>query len=412
MHHQTSKSIVPSITSKLLHSVLVALLLGVSQVVTPDATAVAFRMPNQDPEGIARGNAFAATADNPSAIYYNPAGITQLEGQTISAGMYLVSADTEYTSPTGAKAHTDSKFQPVPQLYYVYSPTNCPLSFGLGVYAPYGLSLDWGTAPFRTLAENGKLLYATVNPVIAWQVHRTLSIGIGPTINYAEAELERGMGIVPNDHFRFDGHGADYGFNAGLLWQPHNQWSFGVNYRYMTEINFRGDSEAAPLFPERGSSASIPFPQFVVAGVSFRPTEKWNVEFDVDWTDWDSVNTVEFKNTSFGNIPFVFNYTSSFMYEFGVTRKLPKGYWASIGYFFSENSSPDKNFNPIVPDGDLHLGSVGFGHKGRRWDLAIAYHFASNGSGRVVKGSIPAGLADGTYKTFNQAVNVSAAFKF
>ncbi|MGV3756131.1 MAG: hypothetical protein ACO1QS_12175 [Verrucomicrobiota bacterium] len=41
------------------------------------AHAVAFRLPNQDPEGIARGNAFVATADNPSAIYYNPAGITQ-----------------------------------------------------------------------------------------------------------------------------------------------------------------------------------------------------------------------------------------------------------------------------------------------------------------------------------------------
>ena len=40
------------------------------------ARADGFRLPNQDPEAIARGNAFTATADNPSAIYYNPAGIT------------------------------------------------------------------------------------------------------------------------------------------------------------------------------------------------------------------------------------------------------------------------------------------------------------------------------------------------
>src|SRR5213596_3716802 len=66
--------------------------------------AVGFRLPNQDPEGIARGNAFVATADNPSAIYYNPAGITQLEGQQFRAGLYVISGDTEYTSPlTGAK---------------------------------------------------------------------------------------------------------------------------------------------------------------------------------------------------------------------------------------------------------------------------------------------------------------------
>src|SRR5260221_14444744 len=81
--------------------------------------AVGYRLPNQDPEGIPRGNAFAATADNPSAIYYNPAGITQLEGQQARAGLYLISADTDYTSPSGAKAQTDRTVQAVPQFDYV-----------------------------------------------------------------------------------------------------------------------------------------------------------------------------------------------------------------------------------------------------------------------------------------------------
>jgi long-chain fatty acid transport protein len=392
--------------------ILFSLFAGLLPFANPNAGAVGYRLPTQDPEAMARGNAFAATADNPSAIYYNPAGITQLEGQTISAGMYLVSAHTEYTSPSGATAETDDKFQPVPQIYYVFSPKDSRLSFGLGVYAPYGLSLDWGNPPFKTLAEDGKLLYATVNPVVAWKVHPTLSIGIGPTLNYSEAELNRSMGIVPGDQFRFKGHGVDYGFNAGILWQPHQQWSFGVNYRYQTEVNYRGESEANPLFAPRGTSAAISFPQFVVAGISFRPTEKWNLECNVDWTDWDTVNEVKFKNTSFGTVPFVLNYRSSFMYEFGITRKLPQGYFASIGYFFSENSSPDQNFTPIIPDGDLHLASIGFGHKGDRWDWALAYHIASNGSGREVKGSLPGGLADGTYKTLNQGIDLSVAFKF
>src|SRR3954471_17624185 len=72
--------------------------------------AVGLRDPNQDPEGIARGNAFVATADNPSAVYYNPAGITQLEGNNARVGLYLISADTKYSSG-GVKAHTDSSFQ-------------------------------------------------------------------------------------------------------------------------------------------------------------------------------------------------------------------------------------------------------------------------------------------------------------
>ena len=64
-----------------------------------EAGAVGFRLPNQDPEGISRGNAFAATADNPSAIYYNPAGISQLDGTQVRAGLYFVSADTSFSGP-------------------------------------------------------------------------------------------------------------------------------------------------------------------------------------------------------------------------------------------------------------------------------------------------------------------------
>lgn len=380
----------------------------------PEARGVAFRLPNQDPEAIARGNAFAATADNPSAIYYNPAGITQLEGHNVRVGLYAVSAGIEYTSPGGQTAQADCDFQPVPEVYYVFSPKNSDFSFGLGVYAPYGLSLDWGdNPPFRTLAIRGQVRYASINPVVAWQIHPTLSLGVGPTINWSDASFTRGIGLVPGDTFKFDGDGTGFGFNAGLRWQPHEQWAFGVNYRSQTEIEYKGTSKTSPSPPLPASASthgSLRYPQFVVAGVSFRPTENWNLEVNVDWTDWDNVNQIVFEGTAFGNVSLPLNYRSSFMYEFGVTRQLGNGCFVSAGYFFSENSSPDRNFTPIVPDSDLHLGSVGFGHHGKDWDWAAAYHFGYNHE-RVVSGSQPGG-ADGTYRTFNQAFNVAVTFKF
>ena len=39
-----------------------------------------------------------------------------------------------------------------------------------------------------------------------------------------------------------------------------------------------------------------------------------------------------------------------------------------MGFFYSENSSPKQDFNPIIPDTDLYLGSAGFGYKGKHWD--------------------------------------------
>ena len=388
------------------------ILLGLSLLgaVGINSYAVSFRLPNQDPEAIARGNAFAATANNPSAIYYNPAGITQLEGHQVSLGLYAVSAGTKYTG-AGGTAETDDMFQPVPQIYYTFSPKDSQLSYGLGIYAPYGLGVDWGRkTPFRFVGEKGKVLYASVNPVIAWQPHETFSIGIGPTLNYSDASLEQSLPVPGLDQFKFKGDGFDFGFNAGLLWQPIKQLSFGVNYRHQTTINYHGDSEFTPL-PKTKTEASLRYPQFVVFGVSYRPTENWNFEFNVDWTDWDNVNSTTFHGARFP-AGLVFDHQSTFMYEFGVTRQLPKNYFVSVGYFYSENSVPDATFNPLIPDSNLHLGSIGFGHKGERWDWAFAYHFGYNGDGRVVSGSPFGGLADGRYETLNHGLNASVVFKF
>ena len=383
------------------------------------AEAVGFRLPNQDPDAIARGNAFVATADNPSAIYYNPAGITQLEGQNVRAGVYLVSGGYDFESASGVKASASSEFQLVPQLYYVFSPEDLPLSFGLGLYAPYGLALDWGrNTPFWTVAEKGSLEYLTINPVIAWKIHPALSIGIGPTINYSEADFQQGIqspfpGFLPDGQSRLQGTGWDYGFNAGLRWQPHEKWAFGLNYRSSTTVNYHGTTELspAPYTASVASSASIRFPQFIVAGVSFRPTEDWNFEFDIDWADWDSVKQVVIDSGALGKQVWPFHYRSSFMYEFGVTRQLGKGYFASLGYFYSENSSPDQNFNPIIPDTDLHLGSIGFGHKGKHWDWTAAYQFGYN-PGREVTGDTSFPSANGTYHVLNHAFNIAATVKF
>lgn len=372
--------------------------------------AVGFRLPNQDPEAIARGNAFAATADNPSAIYYNPAGITQLEGNHLRAGVYLLSTGVTYSSPAGT-AEADSDFQPVPQLYYVCSPAESQFSFGLGMYAPYGLAMDWGqNTPFSTLAEKGQILYACFNPVVAWQVHPTLSIAIGPTINYSKAEFERSIGLGPGDRFIFKGDGVAYGFNAGIRWQPMEQLAFGVNYRSETEVEYEGRSALIPYAPQTPTHGPLVYPQFVVVGVSYRPTKNWNFEFNVDWTEWSKVNDIVFNGTAFGNVALPLNLKSSLMYEFGITRQFGNGYFGSIGYFYSENSFPDLNFNPILPDSNLHLGSIGFGHRGERWEWAAAYHFGYNPE-RIVSGSLP-GLADGRYEILNHAFNIAVTFKF
>src|ERR1041385_9497506 len=93
------------------------------------------RVPNQDAEATARGNAFVATADNPSAIYYNPAGIIQIQGTEAQLGMHAITIDSHFEPVAGRSWDTKFEIQGAPQLYSVYSPSNKPYAFGIGMYA-------------------------------------------------------------------------------------------------------------------------------------------------------------------------------------------------------------------------------------------------------------------------------------
>jgi long-chain fatty acid transport protein len=401
----------------------VAWSVGLGVFLPISAGAVGYRMPNQDAEAIARGNAFVATADNPSAIYYNPAGITQLEGHHVSVGAYFITTGIDFTAPDGRSASPDSDFQTVPQIHYVYSPSDSKWSFGVGLFAPFGLGVDWGSdTPFSTEAEEALMVYATLNPVVAYQVNDSLSLAAGLTVNYSEVEFQQAA-ILPAmgggfelGQFRYEGDDLSIGFNLGILYQPHEQWSFGLNYRSSGEMNYVGRSRlGAPTGEYQPTDIGVNFPDNIDLGVSYRPDENWNIEFNIDWTNWDKVDVSTFEGTAFGDISLPFNYRSGFVYELGVTRQLGKGYWVSAGYAYSENSVPDQTLTPLNADDDLHIGSIGFGHRSPDWGWSIAYHFAYNGNGRDVTGNTPSAAgetSDGNYEVFNQAVNVSCQFSF
>jgi len=386
-------------------------LLGSLLAIPREVISLGARIPNQDATAIGRGNAFTATADNPSAMYYNPAGITQLDGQTLQAGVLTyLNIYADYESPSGERFENNTKLIPVPQLGYVLTLKDKPFSFGLGVYAPFGLGMEWpDDVPFRNAALEAQLTYVTVNPVVAWRVHPTLSIAVGPTFNYSDATLRQGVAVSPY-YFKFNGDDIAFGFNAGLLWQPHPQWSFGAKYVSATTLDYDGTASfhpAASFLPRpMDTKTHVDFPQMAAGGVSYRPTTNWNIEVDIEWTDWDTTKSVDIDRV--GRL--VLNWQSSFFYEFGITRELGKGFFASAGYFFSEASTPEKDYTPLVPDTNLHIGSLGFGYKGQRWNWALAGQIIG-GSFRTVSGANNPAV-DGKYRIFTPTISLAVAYHF
>lgn len=407
------------------HATRLAVVVTAALTLTPQhAHALGFRITDLGAKGTARGGAVVATADDPSAIYNNPAGITQLEGTNSILGSNFIGFETS-VQPKGGGATFDSNYSPqaVPHSYLTWKSKDYPIALGFGSYAPFGLALEYGDGtPFRTIGQKGSILFNTWNPVIAWQVCDSLSIAAGATVSYSKVMLARGV-AVPGDEFQFKGTGVAYGFNLGLLWQPDPKHSFGISYFSATDVEYSGHSHlripsfsvatpigeyrSAQLKNEQDADASIPYPSTLRAGYSFRPTPNWNFEVDVEWTDWDRLNSVTLHQKT-GALAIPFNYESSFFYEFGVTRKLPWAMEVSAGYIYSENSVPNESFSPLVPDSNRHVISAGFGKQFDRYDLNIAYQYAYGPHRTIAQGT----AADGVYRFESHAVSISVGYRF
>jgi long-chain fatty acid transport protein len=396
------------------------------------------RLVSQDAFASARGEAFVATADNPSAIYYNPAGISQLAGLNLRGGLYGLYLDPTFQPPDGAvnsgnTYHIKDRYAAAAQLFGTYRSAQSPLSLGLGIYAPYGASITWPQdTGFRSVAIEASLIYMRFNPVAAVELLPGLSLGAGVMVDYGNISMEQGLRAreMPFvNSFRFSGDGWSVGYNAGLLWQPHPKLALGATLRSATPITMDGETEfeQQPVIQPTTlpASAEFEYPYTVTMGISFRPTPRWNFEFNADYTDWSSLDTVTIYQHETPpypvqqDVPVTLNWRASWMYAFGVTRYFDGGWRVSAGYVFNESSVPNDYYSPLAADLNRHFVTIGVGHKGRRWDFDITYQFGY-GPDHTVTGSTPASTpalaagqtADGTYDFVSHGILVSVGLHF
>lgn len=387
----------------------IAFLTGAS-VALASGTRVGFK----DAFATARGNAFAATADNPSALYYNPAGITQLEGLQFSGNLYHIALSSDYTGAAGSASMNDD-YVSVPSVYVTWKPSDAPWAYGFAMYAPFGLETEWAnSSPLRTFALRNEQSYVTYNFTGAWQVSPELSLGASVTYNKVGTDLNRALGLFgPTDLFRFEGDGDAFGVNLGLLWKVNERHQLGVSYSHRTKVTLKGTSSTIPLVASEPAQGTFEFPEVLIVGWSFRPTPEWNFEVNLDWTNWDRLKTVVVQKPS-GATPLPFNWESGLFYELGATRYFSNGFNVSAGYCFTENSTPDATYTPAVPDSDRSFYSIGAGYRGKNFSADLAWQYADGGTRRVA-GSPPSligATADGTYKNSINAVSLSLGYKF
>src|SRR5713226_8273207 len=174
---------------------MVALLVGLA----PEAFAGGLSVTEQGAAAAGKANAFAGEANDPSAIFYNPAGITQLPGTQVMIGTSIVYLDTVFRSgTTGESTQLQDQFPIVPHFYIThrFKQWDERLSIGLGVFTPFGIVVDWpDTWQGRFDSTNARLRATIYNPVVAFQATKNLSVAAGFRYADVAAEFEQNFNI-------------------------------------------------------------------------------------------------------------------------------------------------------------------------------------------------------------------------
>jgi long-chain fatty acid transport protein len=398
--------------------------------------AAAFRVLDQSASAVAQGNAFVAQADDPSAVFYNPAGMTQLPGIQLSTGGLLVGGRTTFTSPAGAG--TTGNFGgaialPPPANLYLTANLNdlgiralSNVTLGLAVLSPFGIKYKYpDEAPFATAVTRTSLELTDIKPTIAYKVSDQLSVGVGADIytflpfwGESQAEVQftssGGPGLPPaGTKMELNGKGTAAGFNASLLYAPLRNGdgkpiaAVGLVYRSQATAHLQGSllGNGAVL---QSTNVTVVLPQVITGGIALWPvrdrTREWKLELDVDYTGWKSFRNLDVHQSDGTTVPFPQNWRNAFMVMIGTEYKwlrpamLPD--WETslrAGYLFQQTPVPDRSFSPTLPaDADSHGLSIGAG-------------FLCTGGGRFL-GVIPCG--DGAGRSFfPKAIGLDVAYQ-
>ena len=369
------------------------------------AHADGFRIPYQGTAAAGQGEAFAAQADDASALYYNPAGLTQLSGVHVSAGMNFVGGETGFTSPAGRRYRSDfgGDFAfPAPSNFYLVGKLGDlgfsamgPLSLGLGVNSPYGLASRWdGTAPFSAVVTRARLPMLDIKPTLAYAVGDLLSFGLGLDIYtfagfIGAGEYEARSTLPGLGSTELNGHGTKVGYNASLLVTPLRGEAgkplvnLGFVYRSGGELGLRGDFQVNGKTVAKAKSA-LALPDVFTGAVAGWPVRdrfhEWKIEYDMEFVGWGAAQNYDVTLSDGTPLRYPQRwhsiYTASFGSEFKWLDASVLPAWdiaLRAGFQHSNSPVPANTLNPQLADANWNGVALGVGlnckDKGRFYGL-------------------------------------------
>jgi len=340
---------------------VVAVLMGLAGSVN----AAGFRLSEQDARANGMGNAAVAVADNPAAVWYNPAAITGFEGTNLSLGSVMVMPQMEHTNVNGSKDRIKQTVH-IPPHFFATRKLNEKFSLGLGVLAPFGLSTDWDkyTANTRRVATKSLIqaLYANLNG--AYKFNQNLSVAAGASFVRVDAEMNKMATATAEQTLEGDGTGTGYNVAAQYKW---NKYTFGASYHSKVKVDLDGKIDL-PIagITNRDAETSITLPDTFQIGVAHQCTDSWLFTAEADYTNWTTYRRLIIDYTNNANVAKQSidnkNWSSVWAFRLGGEHKFNENWKLRLGAFYDVNPVKEDYFETRVPDSDRVAVSFGAGY--------------------------------------------------
>src|SRR5262245_60727028 len=361
------------------------------------------------------GAAVAAPCDDGSAIFFNPGAIAmQRDGRTVSGSGTLIGPRGDFADFNGRIAGTmKSNWIPVPAAYYA-RPVGERLALGVGLFVPFGLTIEWPVDFAGRFVSYKTVLRAPyLQPTIAYKINDHVSIGGGPDFVFSTVELHQRvdlatqqlapgitfaqLGVPPGTDFaNFKISGSDFSVagHVGVLIKANETVSFGARYLsrqtierddltlestqiptgLRTPVPLPGipagtpvDALLAPQFAAGGrlsnqsAATKLTVPDQFVAGVAVTPVAHLQLLVDYQFMTWSVFENLEFDTEHGLSELVVKNYRDTSGVRVGVDYGVNGRVALRGGFVAHQAAAPDGSVTPDLPEGGRTEYTAGLG---------------------------------------------------
>jgi long-chain fatty acid transport protein len=347
-------------------------------------------------KAIAMGGAFIGQADDYSAIFWNPAGLTQMKNTSLSLfGTNLIPSVSYQFSTYGIDAESASKMYPSGAAGF-FKPLSDKLVLGVLAYVPAGSGAKWNGENLKVLTKNKALEWEsmiaviTVSPAIAYKVTDTLSIGATLNINYGMLKLKKPalFTTMLAEQYKEDSTAVGFGGTIGVLFKPSDKLGIGLTLRTPSKIKFKGTAEngLAPILLHAAAESDIEreatWPLWIGGGISFKPTDKLTINADLQYTNWKKIEKIEATYTdpawqaAFANGATIeLRWEDKIQYRFGLEYKLNEKIALRGGYYYDPVVGPDETLTILLPQFTYNVVTLGLGYCTEKISLDLCLEY-------------------------------------